>query len=458
MNESISKSHKIALLNQGNYYSWADAVKGLLLLRDLRDVLSHEVALDDDGEPEDVNVALRSEKARALLLQTISPKLQGLVRRHVYANQVWQALESHFKARSASRAVELQQRLASAKQRNGEDLTAFFIRVEELSTELVEGCAKEVSDEQITGIVLAGVLPVFNQTLEAIRAMPSVNLEYVKAVLLAAETRHRERKRDAGVEGKALAMTNSKQKQRPGKETRKCFNCGKIGHLKRDCREKLAHENGEDGRCLMMTRLQGDRLSQEDSILFDTCASHHMVSSELFFDALEPADVPTVYCGGGESHAVLGQGKVSISSKHGIVHLVDALCVPTLKTNVMSGLLALERGIQLRNHGASVKLVKAGEVWLNARNASGILQIEGQLLKKKATVCAVVSRHTSAEVWHKRFGHVSDAMLSKTLLADGIEYEAMKDSSVAKNCGVCQLAKLLANRVQRKCLNWFMQT
>jgi transposase InsO family protein len=32
-------------------------------------------------------------------------------------------------------------------------------------------------------------------------------------------------------------------------------------------------------------------------------------------------------------------------------------------------------------------------------------------------------------------------MLSKTLLADGIEYEAMKDSSVAKNCGVCQLAK-----------------
>ena len=145
------------------------------------------------------------------------------------------------------------------------------------------------------------------------------------------------------------ASSNGANRPKKGKETRTCYHCGKVGHLKANCPElKKAAADGAAGESPgRVFAVCGDSGHWGDvhSILFDTGASFHTCARAECFDKVSEPPIREVYSGGGEPHTVVGQGDVTIETVFGPVVLQGALCVPTLRANLCSWPAASSTGV-----------------------------------------------------------------------------------------------------------------
>ena len=136
--------------------------------------------------------------------------------------------------------------------------------------ELIDTCNERVSDSLVIGVILEGVNKSFQDVVTALRVQETLQLDVVERKLVAAEARM-----DAqNDEATALAIQGS-QKYR--KDTRRCFFCGEVGHIKRDCKKRMAAEKGTDndegkamvvsGHCLALAEM---RSAERGEVLLDT--------------------------------------------------------------------------------------------------------------------------------------------------------------------------------------------
>jgi hypothetical protein len=245
---------------------------------------------------------------------------------------------------------------------------------------------------------------------------------------------------------------DSKQRQ----DDRECFYCGKKGHIRSECRKLKrderagqvadmssaalsSHPRGEMMLVTAMCNVQrGTRIAQDDVLLFDTGATHHMVSNKKYFTALADPPVCAVICGGGEEHAVLGHGTVTLQTPYGPLGMSNVLFVPTLATNVMSGLTALDKGFNWSGRGDTVELSKNGRVCVIAKMHNGLLAVEGSLAVTGAQCYAVGS---DAELWHRRLAHPADDTLNRTLTFHHDVSVPKLDGSHSRDCDACLRAK-----------------
>jgi hypothetical protein len=397
---SDTSCFRVNLLVGSNYFSWRDEMEALLVTKDLWD------AVEENAEhaADDKKIA-KSAKARAHILMCVAPKLRGLIPRGT-AKQAWVALETFGKQRAVERKIELHRQLASCAQGSSEKVSEYILRADALKRELTDGCGETVSDALMMGILLNGVGSGFRATVEALRCQTDLTLNVLREKLMDAEAR----KGHDEPSGRALPVHGGHVARRPRKEHRMCFRCGKKGHLKLACPEAQKQREGmhqaDNGRCLVVSdeTLWGAPLS----VLFDTCASHHMCAQPECFDSLSVPIVRTVQTGGGEEHAVVGQGTVTIQTDWGPVHLEGTLCVPSLKANLCSWRVASSKGAKLHSDGDMMIVTSTAGTLFTTSIVGGLQTVQGRLqVKQSGKVCAA-----SADVWHRRLGHVNGDTLS----------------------------------------------
>jgi hypothetical protein len=210
------------------------------------------------------------------------------------------------------------------------------------------------------------------------------------------------------------------------------------GHLIANCRVegngKQRADGNDSARCLAISNVShwGNPLS----VLFDTCASYHMCAREECFDRLVKSAVSEVRAGGGEAHAVIGQGAITIQTEFGPVRLHEVLCVPTLKANLCSWPAASRMGAVLSSVGdKTVVSSRNGDVLFQARIVDGLLAVEGILdvhRSPNAVACAV-----SADMWHKRLGHVNGSTLSSMYKEESVVGMDMTGQVSLDKCDAC---------------------
>jgi hypothetical protein len=185
---------------------------------------------------------------------------------------------------------------------------------------------------------------------------------------------------------------------------------------------------------------RGNRIVPDDVLLFDTGATHHMVSNRQFFTAMKDPSVCSVICGGGEEHPVLGQGTVHLKTPYGPLTMSDVLFVPSLATNVMSGLTALDRGFSWAGRDDTVQLMKNGRVCVVAKRHHGLLAVDGSLTVTEAQ-CYSASASSDAALWHRRLAHPGDGVLNRTLRNWSEKTIPLLDGSHSRDCDACLKAK-----------------
>lgn len=330
-----------------------------------------------------------------------------------------------------------------------EDALSYFVRLERLARELRDGCNQTINDDMMTGIVVNGAREEFAGTIAALRAAGTMTMTKLQDQMIAEDNRIRDNAKKNQADLFAMKGQQVVAGQTGRKDTRECFHCGKLGHIAKYCRTRIreaAATKEDDAQKGVMMMIQAQCNVQqavikgaEDKLLFDTGATHHIVVHRQYFQSLRDADISTVKCGGGELHKVLGQGTVTVQGIKGTVHLTDVLYVPSLTTNVLSGITALHKGFTWSGKGHRTMIWKNKQLHLTARLNGSMMLIEGKL--QTAVTTAQCYALTTAEKWHHRLGHAADNVLSRMTDAKGNKLIDNKHPPISRDCEDCLKAK-----------------
>uniref|UniRef100_A0A803L6Q2 CCHC-type domain-containing protein n=1 Tax=Chenopodium quinoa TaxID=63459 RepID=A0A803L6Q2_CHEQI len=131
-------------------------------------------------------------------------------------------------------------------------------------------------------------------------------------------------------------------------KTVECWNCGKIGHYKNQCKGTPKGKEVKAEANVTSTGEGDDALicsleSKEESWVLDSGASFHATSNKNFFEKYVHRNLGQVYLGDDQLCDIVGQGNVKIKLNGSAWELKDVKHVPDLRKNLISvGQLARE--------------------------------------------------------------------------------------------------------------------
>jgi transposase InsO family protein len=200
----------------------------------------------------------------------------------------------------------------------------------------------------------------------------------------------------------------------------KCFNCGKPGHRKAECRQsrrpkpKQYHSSSNVEECMFLsesstTLAPGMRAKEW---IVDSGASSHMCNDRTIFHDLEECNQQVQTAGNAKATAE-GAGIVSLTvherGKSKMITLRDVLYVPTLRSNLISVGKLMQSGavVDFSKKGCSVR--KGKRTAFTAQ-----FQPDRQLyILHPSRNCGYVADATPGpkslvnKRWHERLGHLS---------------------------------------------------
>jgi hypothetical protein len=247
---------------------------------------------------------------------------------------------------------------------------------------------------------------------------------------------------------------------------RKCYFCGKLGHVQKFCRKFLAKEKGEnsnsekknqqfaknvndtkqDSPIAFSMMVADDRSFSNKLWIIDSGATSHMCCEREFFEKMENSNCSVVILANGKESKVqgIGSGKLKVMNQNGEkveITLNDVLFVPELETNLISV-------NKIVNNDFSVIFNDSG-CKINFKNTNVAVAIKyGNLFKlkmaeEKLNLVNVGHPFNCQHFWHRRFGHRDPTVIGNILkngLASGLDN--IVDCGVHEKCEVCLRGKM----------------
>ena len=190
---------------------------------------------------------------------------------------------------------------------------------------------------------------------------------------------NRGRNRSRGLHDRAKSNDRSQSKGRSQfKEMRECFQCGKKGHIKRNCwhwnkeqaKEKDENNDDEKNTTAIVFHVDVLMLSLEEQKckhvakndvewVVDLAASHHVITTKRLFTTYKAGNFGVVKMGNSSYSKIVGIGDVCIKTNVGcMLILKDVQHVLDLRMNVLSTLALDQAGYSNHLGNGSWKLCK----------------------------------------------------------------------------------------------------
>ncbi|KAL5819990.1 hypothetical protein ACOSQ4_023832 [Xanthoceras sorbifolium] len=385
----------------------------------------------DDMKEEDWN--LLDRQALGVIRLTLSRNVAfNIVKEKTTAGLIT-ALSNMYEKPSASNKVHLMRRLFNLRMAEGASVAQHLNEHNTITTQL---SSVEIEfDEEVRALILLSSLPdSWNATVTAVSSSSGNNklkFDDVRDLVLSEEIRRREsgeassssalhtesRGRTSERSSYRSRSKSRRGKSRSGKKDFSCYNCGKKGHFKRDCRAPKKDTGTQESA--NVTEEAGDAMilsvnSPIESWILDSGASFHATPCREIMENYVSGNFGKVHLADDETLKIVGKGDIRLKLPNGSTWKLQGVRhIPGLKRNLISiGQLDGE-GYCTTFSGCEWKITKGALVVARGKKC-GTLYVTSNL----ENIVAVADSNGKSNLWHQRLGHMSEKGM-KTLLSKG---------------------------------------
>jgi hypothetical protein len=480
-------------LNDSNYGTWAPRVRMMLTLQGYLRMVTEGLG----NEPTPADVAMDAN-AKAVIGAHIGDVHLSTYDASPSAKALWDTLASAYSNKNHARRLTLRRELTTMKKKQSETLSEYFARARQLRADL-QGADQNIGEDEVVSSVLSGLPRQYDIAVSILEQSDrALTMESCLIKLLAVE-----HKLSNDIDEPSAFFTRSDFRHAGGRggsgsgfrggngyqEDRICWNCGKPGHLRRDCkqakeqRSASANVSFADAHVASAVPIPAEATADYTDWLVDTGASYHMTPNKALFetyrtiDEVTPGEQFNVRVADGSKAPVAGIGTVLLQTRvEGQIfarQLVHVLHVPDLRQNLFS-VTALRKHsnkclylhidgsfcavLVVKPDGSAVDYcyaeadVSDGLIWIRAAEAVPCAVAASSAVEavpSPAPASSVAPKPTvsdAAVLWHRRMGHVGYDNLAKLVnggLVTGIPISAsdFKAAAGAPACTPCIQSK-----------------
>ncbi|GAQ88504.1 hypothetical protein KFL_004340110 [Klebsormidium nitens] len=421
----------IEKLDVDNYTTWSQQMKFLLVHKKL-----WKGVADPAGDAD------RTEEAKAVIGLNVRSQHLGTVTAAANAKVAWDALEAIYKGKSATRKLQLRQKLITLKQGSGESVAAYVDRARDLERELVSA-GSDVKPDDLAMSVLSGLSKEYGTVVTVLMysdkpvtegAMArGERLRWLATSVVSWGTSSGSARR--GLKGPQGSKESGKPKFRKGRE---CYGCGSTNHILKDC-----PKGGGSGSNRGAAFMAGDGVGAgTGKWVLDSGATQHMSGDKGKFTTLKMLETGSrrIRIANGTYVDVAGEGTVELRcltpTGVRVNTLLDVLYVLGVVENLFSVTRATDAGVVLGFKRGVCQGFLNGEIIFRAEQGMGLFEVcEAE---PDVDACMLVRQAKTAELWHRRLGHAGCESLAKMVEGDlvrgvGVKAEAFREKKPLVN-------------------------
>ena len=343
------------------------------------------------------------------------------------------ALSSMYEKPSASNKVHLMRRLFNLRMTEGASVAQHLNELNTITTQL---SSVEIEfDDEVRALILLSSLPdSWNATVTAVSSSSGnskLKFDDVRDLVLSEEIRRREsgetsnssalhtetRGRTSERNSNRSRSKSRRGKSRWGRKDFNCYNCGKKGHFKKDCRAPKKDTGAQES--VHVTEEAGDAMilsvnSPIESWILDSGASFHATPCQEIMENYVSGDFGKVHLADDETLKIVGKGDIILKLPNQTTWKLQGVRhVPGLRRNLISVGQLDGEGYCTTFSGHEWKITKGALVIARGKK-TGTLYVTSNL----ENIVAVADADGKSNLWHQRLGHMSEKGM-KTLLSKG---------------------------------------
>ena len=251
-----SSTYNIIKLNETNYLSWAQQVEWILDERELWGIVSGEEKkpVEEEGvtipnlEEKVLAYGKNAKKARSIIGTSVSAGVMTYIRGMSDPAKMWKTLADKYDPKTRSTLLQAVKQLSAIKLDEGGNMEEHLQRLEGLKRRIEERDEK-ISKTIYNGILLGSVSSEYDTIVSILESQSDLEPDAIIDRFL---EEYRKRKGNGlGKESKTAMLTKQTAKgKNPQGRAKKCFSCGKEGHIEANCwikHPELKPKKGKNG-------------------------------------------------------------------------------------------------------------------------------------------------------------------------------------------------------------------
>lgn len=421
--------------------------------------------------------------AKNIIIQSITDDCLEIVKSFDSSKEMLNALKNNFQRNSLSERVHLKKELSNMKFDGKSSMSNFILKFESLIRRIRDSGCEIDENEKITSFLttLPRNYENFCTSLDLLISQKSLKFDFVRTRILDEELKKK---------SSVPSSVNVKQESNVSAFSTfkyQCYNCGKMGHKRSECRvkKKTWNSSGNYNHSSKPVKPKANLAAElEETVNTDVSSTHNLDSisflsclDERSADALNAvvdSSIEFIVDSGASDHfindekyfngqyidlrtpisvSVAKDGQKMVATKLGTIitesfTIKNVLFVKDLKANLLSVRKIEQAGLSVTFENNSVVVSKEKHIVFQAtcndRVYSVKFKLKGESVAQKA--CTLKANQCNI-LWHRRLGHPSNEKMKQLQREQYINISGSDGKDII--CEICVKSKQTRGRFQK---------